>query len=213
MYSPVAGSSRCEPARWHSPSRSATRPPSEPTFDDASVSSGSSRAQRRGGEVEDEVVRADRDDRAVDLVEAAQQLDLDLLARVVALEPGRHDQQAVGADERGQHAGAARQRRGHDLAADPPEPDPDPVVRAERGGQLAGQPGGGRRALARGGALERGQQRRGEDVEGQRGRDRVAGGAEHRGAASTDAEHDRVPGPHRDAVHGERAALATTRAV
>ena len=36
-------------------------------------------------------MRADGDDRAVDLVDAAQQLDLDLIARVVALQPGRDD--------------------------------------------------------------------------------------------------------------------------
>jgi hypothetical protein len=77
-------------------------------------------AQRRGGQVEDEVVRADGHDRAGDLVEAAQQFDADLLPRVVPLEPGRHDQQPVGANQRGQHAGAAGQRGGGVATMAPP---------------------------------------------------------------------------------------------
>src|SRR2546429_434740 len=40
VYSPDAGSSRWDPARWQSPSRSATRPPSEPTFEEARVEGG-----------------------------------------------------------------------------------------------------------------------------------------------------------------------------
>jgi hypothetical protein len=40
VYSPVSGSSRCDPAMWHRPSRRATSPPSDPTFDDARVTSG-----------------------------------------------------------------------------------------------------------------------------------------------------------------------------
>ena len=86
-------------------------------------------------------MRADGHDGPGDLVEAAEQLDLDLLARVMALLAGRHDEQAVRADQRGKHAGAARQRGGDHGPADHAEPDPDPVVHAERGGQLAGQPG------------------------------------------------------------------------
>ncbi len=68
------------------------------------------RAQRRGGHVQHQVVRADRDDRALDVGQPAQQLHPDPLAGVVALHPGRHHQQAVRADQRGQHAGRARQR-------------------------------------------------------------------------------------------------------
>ncbi len=49
-------------------------------------------AQLRSGEVEDHVVRADRDDRPLDLGEAAQQLDLHLLAGVMALDAGRNDE-------------------------------------------------------------------------------------------------------------------------
>ena len=142
------GSSRCEPAMWQSPSRSATSPPSEPTFEEASVTPGIGGAQRGRREVEHEVVGADRDDRAVDLAHAAQERDVDLLAGVVALEPGGHDEQAVGAHERGEHAGAARQRRGHELAADPPESHAHPVVHAHRRGELARQPRAGARALA-----------------------------------------------------------------
>ena len=170
------------------------------------------RAQCRRGHVEHQVVRADRDDRALDVGQPAQQLHPDPLAGVVTLHPGRHHQEAVRADQRGQHAGRARQGCRHDVAADAAQPDPDPVVGADGRGQLAGQPGGGRRPLPRGRTLERGQHRRGEDVEGQRGRDRVAGGAQyrssgHRGGriAGDDAQHDRVPGTHGDAVHGQRA--------
>ena len=152
VYSPVAGSSRCEPARWHSPSRSATSPPSEPTLDEARVISGSRGAQRGGGQVQHQVVRPDRHDRARDLVQPAQQLDLDLLAGVVALHPGRHDQQAVGAHQRGQHAGAARQRGRHDLAADPAQPDPDPVVRCRARRPACGPAGPWSPAAPRGAA-------------------------------------------------------------
>ena len=102
-------------------------------------------AQLGGGEVEDEVVRADGDDRAVDLADPAQQRDVDVLARVVALEPGGHDEQAVRAHERREHAGAARQRRRHELAADASEPDAHPVVHAHRRRELAREPRAGAR--------------------------------------------------------------------
>jgi hypothetical protein len=165
-------------------------------------------AQRGGGQVQDQVVRADGHDRAGDLVDAAQQLDVHLLPRVVT-QPGRDDQQPVGTHQRGQHPGPARQRGGDRDAAHQPEPDPHPVVQAERGGQLAGQPGAGPRALARRRAGQFGEQRLGEDVEGQRGRHGIAGGAEHRGAA------DRAGWPGRTATPWTASVLcpATTRAV
>ncbi len=50
------------------------------------------------GKVKHQVVRADRDDRAGDLVEAAQQFHRDRRARVVSFYPGRHDEQPVGSD-------------------------------------------------------------------------------------------------------------------
>ena len=65
-------------------------------------------AQQRGGEVEHRVVRADRDDRALHRVEVAQQPHLDLRAGIVALERRGHEEQAVGAHQRGEDAGAAR---------------------------------------------------------------------------------------------------------
>ena len=137
---------------WQSPSRSATRPPSEPTFEEASVTPGSAarsaeaaRSSTRSCEPIATIVRSISPS-------AAQQLDLDLLAGVVALEAGGDDQQAVGAHQRGQHAGAARERRGHERAADPAEPHPHPVVHAHRRGELAGQrapgPAGARRGAA-----------------------------------------------------------------
>jgi hypothetical protein len=84
-------------------------------------------------------VRPDGDDRAPDLAQPAQQLDLYLLTGMVAFDTRRHDEQPVGAHERRQHSGAAWQRGGDDLAFDAPEPHPHPVVRADRGGELAGQ--------------------------------------------------------------------------
>jgi hypothetical protein len=54
------------------------------------------------------------------------------------------------------------------------------------------------------GTLQRGEQRRGEDLEGERRGHGVARRAEHRRGVHG-AEDDRVAGPHRDAVHGERA--------
>jgi hypothetical protein len=56
-------------------------------------------AQLGGSQIEDEVVRADGDDRAVDLADPAQQRDVDVLARVVTFEPGGDDEQAVRAHE------------------------------------------------------------------------------------------------------------------
>ncbi len=67
-----------------------------------------------------------------------------------------------------------------------------------------------RGALGRRRALELGEQRRGEDVEGQRRGDGVARRAEHRRAVDR-AEHDRMAGTHGDAVDGQRAGRSTTR--
>ena len=123
---------------------------------------------------------------------------------MVPFHPGRHDQQPVGTDQRRQHPGTARQRRGHQGTADGTEPDPHPVVHAERRCELAGQPGRHPRPLARRRAGQLGEQRYREDVERERRRYRVAGRAEHRGLPD-DPEHDRVPGPDGDPVHGQHA--------
>ena len=159
-------------------------------------------AQCRGGDVEDEVMRADRHDRAADLGKPTQQLDLYLLTGMVAFQPRRHDEQSVGAHQRCQHAGAARQRGGDDLVADATEPNPHPIVGADRRSKLAGQTCGRRRPLARSRPFERSQQRRGEDVEGQRRGHRVARRTEHRGGdrASDRSENDGMTGLDRDPV-------------
>ena len=65
-------------------------------------------AQRRGGEVEHEVVRSGGHDRALYLADAPEQPHRHLLAGVVSLELRGDDQQTVGAHQRGEHAGAAR---------------------------------------------------------------------------------------------------------
>ena len=85
-------------------------------------------------------MRADRDDRPLDLVQRAQQLDVDVFAGVVTFDVGGDDEQPVGAHQRRQHAGAAGQRRGDERTADTPEPDPDPVVHPDRRGELAREP-------------------------------------------------------------------------
>ena len=147
-------------------------------------------------------MRADGDDGPVDLGRSSQQFDADPLARVVSFGAGRDHEQTVGTDERGQHAGSPGQWSGDDLALDPTESDPDPVVHTENGRQLAGEPGGGQRSLPWGGAFEFGQQGDGEDVEGEGGGDREARRAEDR-RGPDGSQHDRVSGPDGDAVHGE----------
>ena len=72
------------------------------------------------------------------------------------------------------------------------------------GRELARDPRRAPRVLGRRGALEGGEQRRGEDVERQRGRHRIAGRTEDRRRPDR-AHDDRMAGPHRDAVDGERA--------
>ena len=74
-------------------------------------------AQRGGGQVEHQVVRPDHHDRPPDLVQPAQQLDLDLLAGLVALGRGGDDEQAVGPHQRGEHARPAGERGRHDPPA------------------------------------------------------------------------------------------------
>ena len=93
------GSSRCDPARWHSPSRNATRPPSEPTLDEASVISGSAERSAEAATSRTRSCGADGHDRAADLGEPAQQLDVHLLTGMVPFQPRRYDQQSVGADQ------------------------------------------------------------------------------------------------------------------
>ena len=67
-------------------------------------------------------------------VEVAQEPDLDLLPRVVALAARRYDEQPVGAHERGEDTGAPRERSGDEPAGNAAEPHAHPVVGAERGG-------------------------------------------------------------------------------
>ena len=67
----------------------------------------------------------------------------------------------------------------------------------------------GRRPFPRGRALESGQQWRGEDVEGERGGDRIAGCAEDRRAdrARHRSEHDRMARSHGDPVDGQGPSM------
>jgi hypothetical protein len=68
---------------------------------------GISPSQVRLGEIEHEVVRPHRDDRSVDLLEAAQQRDVDVLSGVQPLRAGGDDHQRIRPDERREDSGAA----------------------------------------------------------------------------------------------------------
>ena len=170
-------------------------------------------AQRGGGQVQHQVVRADRDDRALDVGQPAQQLAPGPARR-------RGDPPPRPARPAGRPRGRARSARRPRAAGVSPRASTAPT-RPRRTRTQSSEPmaeaslrasrARGRRPLPRGRALERGQQRRGEDVEGQRGRDRVAGAPSIGVRASgwpdrrRRAQHDRVPGTHGDAVHGQRA--------
>ena len=130
-------SSRCEPARCASP-----RAERQQAAQAADVGRRQRRARRASRQrvreqIERQVVAADGDDRAADLVEAAQQLDLDLGAGVHPFREARDARQAVGAHHRHDHARAARQRRRHQPLADLAELDPHVLVLAHRRQQLA----------------------------------------------------------------------------
>ena len=206
MYSPVAGSSRWDPARWHSPSRSATRPPSEPTFDEARVTSGSSarradaaRSRTRSCEPIATIVRE------ISSMPRSSSTSTCSPAWWPSWPAGTTSSPSARTSEVST-PGAARQRGGDHRAADHAQPHPDPVVHAERGGELAGQPGRGPRPLARRRARQLGEQRLGEDVEGQRRGHRVAGRAEHRRAADHARARPGGPaGPRRRARPASRA--------
>jgi hypothetical protein len=110
-------------------------------------------------QIEHEVVGPDGDDRALDLLEPAQQRDLDVLTGMHALRAGRNDDESIRPDERGQHAGTPRQRSGDETAPDPAEPHAHVLVLAHRGGHLARQPRAGAGTERERGALEPGEQR------------------------------------------------------
>ena len=210
----VSGSSRCEPATWQSPSRSAVSPPSEPTLEDASVTSGSrarsfeaARSSTRSCEPVTTMVRSisptPRSSRTAHL-----------LARVVALQLGGNDEQPVGADERGEHAGAAGERRGDEPAADPAEPDPHPVVHAHRRSELAREPGGATGASGGGAPSSRASSGAAKMSKVSAAETGIAGSTEDRGGRRPvrgPPEHHRVPWAHRDAVHRERSHLGDDR--
>ena len=98
---------------------------------------------------------------------------------VMALQARRYHQQSVRPHQRRQHAAATGKRRGHQPPPTRPRrtrtqssmPIGEAILRASRARVRGG---------ARHGALEVGQQRRGEDLEGQRRRHRIARRAEHR---------------------------------
>ena len=100
------GSSRCGPGQVAQPVAHGDQPAERTHVGRGQADQGIGGPQGGGGDVEDEVVRADGDDRAPDLAEPAEQLDLHQLTGVVALLAGRHDQQPVGPDQRRQNTRA-----------------------------------------------------------------------------------------------------------
>ena len=211
VYSPLSGSSRWQPERWQRPSRRATRPLSEPTGPLTSVCRDRERAAaRRRGRAPGRASRSRRS--CVPPRRGRAAAGPRPARRRRGLRMRRARPQAVGAHERGQDTGAAGERRRHEPTADAAEADADPVVGTERGGQPACEPCLRAGALDRRRSLERGEQRDREDVERQRGGDRIAGCAEHRGPPDG-AEHHGMAGLDRDAVHEQRAGPPTTSAV
>jgi hypothetical protein len=143
---------------WHNPSRTATRPPSEPTFEEASVTRVVGRAQRGSGQVEHQVVRADGDDRAVDLPTPRSRSTSTSSPGWWPSRPAGTTSRPVGTHERREHAGA----RGSGVATSrrhAPEAHAHPVVHAQGRGELARQPRADARAFARRSALQGRQQR------------------------------------------------------
>src|SRR4051794_26043677 len=217
VYSPPAGSSRCEPATWQSPSRSATSPPSEPTLDDASVTPGSTarsseaaRSSTRSCEPTATIVRS------IAPTPRSSVTSTDSPAWWPSNPAGTTSRPSARTSDVSTPA-----PRGSGVATSSPPTRPsrtrtqssmpidDAYLRARRAWArgrrvLAGGGGRGRGALGRGRALERREGRRGEDVERQRGGDGVAGSAEH-GRGVDGAEDDGMPRPHRHAVDGQGA--------
>ena len=214
MYSPVSGSSRCEPARWQRPSRSAASPRASPRSTRPARSASRARAApTRPGRAPGRASRwprscaRSRRRRAAAARRPHRRHGVPRAPR--APPPGRRHA------DRGEHSGAAGQRGGHVPFPNPAEAHPHPVVRAHRGGQLAGERGPGARQVGRRRALQPREQRGGEDVEGERGRDGIAGRPQDRGGGArvgaSGAEHHRVAGLDRHAVHGEHAHLLDHR--
>ena len=88
--------------------------------------------QHRRCQVEHHVMRADNDDRVLDLVLTPQQADLHLLVGVMTLETGGDEQETVGPHKRSEHAGPTGQGRRHETTPNPAESDSDPVVHPHR---------------------------------------------------------------------------------
>ena len=211
VYSPVSGSSRWQPERWQRPSRSATSPPSEPTGAAHERLHRVAGAQQRGGEVEHGIVRADRDDRALDRVEVAQQPHLDLArprrgprARRARRAARRRARARSGRRRRAAAAWRrARRRRGRAARGSSRR------CRARRPAGARAGPGARGRSTgaAPSSAASSGSAKMSKVSAAETG---IARRAEHRRPADA-AEHDGMPGLDRDAVDEQRAGLARRR--
>ena len=141
----------------------------------------------------------------------AQQLDLDLLAGVVALDVGRDDQQPVGANQRGRarrrRAAAARRRASRRRARAAPGPS-RPSRSSRRACARAGPGATGRgvadtpSSSASSGAAK---------MSNVSDADTGYPGAPSTGVDVDRAEHDRMAGAHGDAVHGQLPELIDER--
>ena len=196
MYSPAAGSSRWQPARWQSPSRSATSPPSEPdrAGDERAAPGRARAAARRRGRAPGRASRSRRSCAPPRRGRAAAGPRPPPPRRGPRGAAGTTSSPSARTSEVSTPA-PARQRRRHEPAADAPEPHAHPVVGTERRGQPAREPGASRagarpapspparRAAASAKMLER-----------QRGGDRIAGRAEHAACRPTPPSTTGWPG-------------------
>ena len=150
---------------------------------------------------------ADHHDGPLHVAQRPEQFNGDLLAgRDAFREPGDRDH-AVSFHERRDDARPSLHRRRDDSAPDLPEPHPQQLILPHRRRHVARQDRfrlGPRQRLQPQPDLD---QRLHEQLARQRGRHRIPGNAEHR-LAVDHAQHNRMPGPERHAVHQQVAKVA-----
>ncbi len=124
-------------------------------------------------------MRADAEDGFIQLGLGTIQPHLHLFASFRALCATRHQDQSIRTDERGDDTRPTRKRRGQQLLSHAPHRHTDKIVIATGGGDLARQLGGFGWQFFRAATQPLGNEWFGEDVDGQRGRDGVAGDANY----------------------------------
>src|SRR4051795_12188103 len=204
---------------WQSPSRSATSPPREPTALEASVSPGSrarsteaARSSTGSCEPMATTVRSPAPSSRSNCTSTASPAWWPSSAAGTTSRPSARTSEVSTPAPRGSGVATSapptrpsRTRTYSSAPAAPPRaapPPPPPPPPPRGGGDPAREPRRRPRALGGGGALEPGQQREGEDVERQRGGDRIAGATQHRPPRHR-AQHDRMARLDRHAVHAQ----------